>query len=232
MERGKLKFQHNKHQPKGQQPRPEAKQANTYGSLWRDKQLRDYRKANNLCYGCGEKYEPGHAEQCPKRVKPQLNAMVVNDLDKEINEELLNEMAIDEMLTETFCQLSLNAMSGTDTGNSIKLKATVRNKTMLILVDTGSSHTFVSSAFVNLTQLPTTTMPHQKVQLANGTWMSTTTQVKNLEWYIQGHTLIQTRLCWNNCPMMQFWAMTGLRHSVPCNVIGKLRHYNFSITRN
>jgi hypothetical protein len=76
---------------------------------------------------------------------------VVNDLDKEINEDLLNEMAIDEMLTENFGQLSLNAMAGTETTNLVKLKETVKNKTMLILVDTGSSHNFVSSHFVNLT---------------------------------------------------------------------------------
>jgi hypothetical protein len=76
---------------------------------------------------------------------------VVNDLDKEINEDLLNEMAIDEMLTENFGQLSLNAMAGTETTNLVKLKATIKNKTMLILVDTGSSHNFVSSHFVNLT---------------------------------------------------------------------------------
>jgi len=31
-----------------------------------------------------------------KRNKPQLNALVVNDLDKEMNEDLFNEMAIDE----------------------------------------------------------------------------------------------------------------------------------------
>lgn len=70
---------------------------------------------------------------------------MVNELDKEINEDLLNEMAIDEMLTKNFGQLSLNALAGTEANNSIKLQATVSNKTMLILVDTSSSHNFVSS---------------------------------------------------------------------------------------
>jgi hypothetical protein len=44
--------------------------------------------------------------------------MIVNDLDKENNEDL-NEMAID------FCQLSLNAMAGTKSSNSIKLQSIV-----------------------------------------------------------------------------------------------------------
>ena len=150
--------------------------------------MRDYRKANNLCYHCGEKYEPGHAEHCAKKAKPQLNALALNDLDKEINEDVLNEMVIDEMLTDNFCHLSLNAMSGAEATASIRLKSTVQNKTMLILVDTGSSHSFVSSQFVSLTGLPTVTMQEQKVKLANGSGMTATKMVKDLKWYIQGHT--------------------------------------------
>jgi len=112
----------------------------------------------------------------------------VNDLDREINEDLLNEMAIDEALNETFGQLSLNALAGTESTDSIQLKATVRNKTMLILVDTGSSHCFVSSHFVQLNNLPTTPIQPQRIKLANGHWMTTTAQVQGLEWYVQGHT--------------------------------------------
>lgn len=168
IDRSKLKYQQKQPNPRVQHAKPEVKTPSIYGNLWRDKQLRDYRKANNLCYHCGEKYEPGHAETYAKRNKPQLNALVVNDLDKEINEDLLNEMAIDEMLTENFGQLSLNAMAGTETTNLVKLKATVKNKTMLILVDTGSSHNFVSSHFINLTQLPTVPIEQKKIKLANG----------------------------------------------------------------
>ena len=183
-DRQKQKFHNRNIQTKHPQVRTDNKPANHYGNLWRDKQLRDYRKANNLCYACGEKYEPGHAEICGKRNKPQINALVVNDLDREINEDLLNEMAIDEALTETFGQLSLNALAGTESTDSIQLKATVRNKTMLILVDTGSSHCFVSSHFVQLNNLPTTPIQPQRIKLANGHWMTTTAQVQGLEWYV------------------------------------------------
>ena len=105
---------------------------------------------------------------------------MVNDLDKEINEDLLNQMAIDELLTEDFYQLSLNAMASTESKDCIKLKTTVKNKTMLTLVDTGSSHSFVSSHFVQLTKLHTIPMDKQRVKLANGEWMTTATMVPNL----------------------------------------------------
>jgi len=46
----------------------------------------------------------------------------------------------------------------------------------------------VSSQFVSLTGLPTVTMQEQKVKLANGSGMTATKMVKDLKWYIQGHT--------------------------------------------
>jgi len=79
-------------------------------------------------------------------------------------------------------------MAGTKSADSIKQKSTVQSKIMLILVDTGSSHSFVSSHFVQLTKLPTVPMEQQKVKLANGNWVTTTKQVKGIQWYIQGHT--------------------------------------------
>ena len=66
---------------------------------------------------------------------------MVNELDKEeITKEQLNQLAIEDALTEDFCQLSINALSGADTNSSIKLKTLVKEKVMLILLDSGSSH--------------------------------------------------------------------------------------------
>ena len=96
-------------------------------NLQRIIQLRDYRRANNLCFACGDKFEPGHPEVCPKRQKPHINALVVNDLDKtEITEDMLNQLVVEDALTEDFCQLSLNALSSAETENSMKLKTMVR----------------------------------------------------------------------------------------------------------
>ena len=103
LDRSKQKLQRNNPGARPQQQRTDNKPTTTYGNLWRDRQLRDYRKANNLCFHCGEKYELGHAEHCTKRNKPQINALVANDLDREISEEVLNELAIEDMITEDFC---------------------------------------------------------------------------------------------------------------------------------
>lgn len=98
-----------------------------------------------------------------------MNALVVNDLDKkEIKEDMLNQLAVKDTLTRDFCQLSLNALSSVDTDNSIKLESMVNSKVMLILLDSGSSHSFVCSHFVTLDNLPTIPISAKRVKLANG----------------------------------------------------------------
>ena len=89
-------------------PKTEYKQPQQISTLWKDRQLRDYRKANGLCFSCGEKFVPGHLEVCSKRQKPQVNAIVLNDLDRELSDEVLNELALEDQLHEQFCQLALN----------------------------------------------------------------------------------------------------------------------------
>jgi hypothetical protein len=71
-------------------PKQDNHQPNTTSTLWKERQLRDFKKANDLCYYCGEKFTPCHLKKCTKRTKPQVNALVVNDLDVEITEDTLN----------------------------------------------------------------------------------------------------------------------------------------------
>lgn len=42
----------------------------TTWTLWRDRKLKDYMKANGLCFNCGEKFDLGHLEVYSKRTKP------------------------------------------------------------------------------------------------------------------------------------------------------------------
>ena len=70
---------------------------------------------------------------------------MLNDLDRELSDEVLNELAVEDKLHEEFSQLSLNALSSLNSTSCIKLKARVKDKVLLILVDNGSTHSFISS---------------------------------------------------------------------------------------
>lgn len=106
----------------------DAKSVPNSSNLWRERQLRDYRKANNLCYSCGEKYDLGHKAKCPNHKLPataQVNALVLNDLDTIFEEDVLNQLAVDDALAVDFCHLSLNALSGSEGDYYIRVRALV-----------------------------------------------------------------------------------------------------------
>jgi len=42
------------------QPKQDLKTVQQTTISWKDRQLRDYRKANGLCFSCGEKFVPRH----------------------------------------------------------------------------------------------------------------------------------------------------------------------------
>jgi hypothetical protein len=123
-------------------------------------------------------------QKCTKRNKPQVNDLVVNDLDVELIEDTLNQLAIEDALTSEMGQLSLNAMKGTESGDFMRLRALVHNKVMLILVDPGSSHSFINCSFVHQAGIPTVSSHTMQVRVANGDILQSTSQVKQLQWWV------------------------------------------------
>jgi hypothetical protein len=177
-------------------------------TLWRERQSRDYRRANGLCYFCAEPFDANHRSVCTKRPQPQaqINALVVNDLDVVLTEEVLTHLAIEDAIIEDFGQLSLNAMSGTDIGEVMKVRSLVKNKVMLILIDSGSSHIFVSESFLDTVGIKSLPTKPRKVQLANGEHLITYHYVPQLEWWVDGytmHTYLQV------LPLMAYDAILG-----------------------
>ena len=170
LEKGKQKH----HKPfllaKQHSPHQKHDSKSTWGvsTLGQERQLLNYRKANNLCYYCGAKYDPSHAVVCPQRPKAQVNALIDNDLEAPLSEEVVAQLELEDSLTNEFGHLSINALAGTAEGQALKFRALVKNKVMLTLVDSGSTHSFVSAHFlqqVGISPLPT---EPTKVKLANG----------------------------------------------------------------
>ena len=138
---------------------------------------------------CGDKHDKAHATTCSKRPSSQLNALVLNDLDQPLSEEVLTQLAVEDSLPEEFVHLSLNALAGTVNGEVLKLRVLVQNKMMLILIDSVSSHNFINSSFVSQLGIPIIAAPSRKVKLANGQFLLTDAVVPQLEWWCQGHTM-------------------------------------------
>jgi hypothetical protein len=92
----------------------------------------------------------------------------VNDLDTELIDDTLNQLAIEDALTEEMGQLSLNAISGAENGDSMRIRELVNDKVMLVLIDSRSSHSFVNQSFVWQAGLQIMAITGIQVQVANG----------------------------------------------------------------
>jgi hypothetical protein len=58
---------------------------------------------------------------------------------EQLSEEVLNMMEMQDLAEATQLSLSLNALAGTDSGDTIRLRAMIGNQVLLVLIDSGSS---------------------------------------------------------------------------------------------
>jgi hypothetical protein len=185
--RGQRQYSNNKLLT-GTSQKPEFSKPPFVSQLPRERQLRDFCRANNLCFYSKEPYDPTHPAKCLKKPKAQVNDLVINELDVDLTDEVLNELAVEDSIADDLYKLSLNAISGTKEGEAMKLRVLVQNKVMLMLVDSGSSHTFVRSAFVARLGLNTIPTSPKTVKVANGDTLVTDQFIPQMEWWIQGHS--------------------------------------------
>jgi hypothetical protein len=148
--------------------------------------LRDYRRANNLCFKCGEKYDPTHV--CAKKATAELNALSTEEATEFLSDEILNLMEMQDLADAQQLSLSINALAGTDAGDTIRLRALVENQVMLILIDSGSTGSFLNEAMLDRLHCSTQKTTPVTVKLANNQTLQCDKIVPNLAWWIQGET--------------------------------------------
>lgn len=111
------------------------------GDMWKARQLKDYRRQNGLCYSCGDKFAPGHV--CANKQVAQAKALHMAEEAAHLSDAVLDAIATEEAVEEAAAHLSVNALAGTTNTKTIQIRALVGNQVMLLLVDSGSSHTFI-----------------------------------------------------------------------------------------
>ncbi|GMI86644.1 hypothetical protein HRI_002333700 [Hibiscus trionum] len=147
--------------------------------------LLDYRRTNNLCFKCGDKFSPGH--QC--KVK-QLNVM--EEEDDQGEEDAVQEACegtcqeITGMNTEGELEISINALTGNIGHSTLRIQGTIKGKPLNILVDSGSTHSFVTSIWAKEGLEVIDTKP-LAITVANGEKLYSSAKSMQLEWRMEGH---------------------------------------------
>jgi len=121
---------------------------------WDDKltALRSQRRAQGLCMKCGGKW--GRGRKCPDQIplhimEEVLDAMSIEDTSTDEQEHL------DSSSDEEVLSLSWSAHEGIQGRKTIRLQGLINNQEILLLVDSGSSSTFISAAAVHRLQFQT-----------------------------------------------------------------------------
>ncbi|XP_048535462.1 uncharacterized protein LOC125514216 [Triticum urartu] len=101
------------------------------------KALREYRRARGLSFKCGERWGQDHT--CPTSVQLHVVEELLELLGMEGSEELPNAP------TETVMAISRQALTGGTPPKAVKLQAWLQGRAILLLVDFGSSISFIDA---------------------------------------------------------------------------------------
>jgi hypothetical protein len=138
-------------------------------NLWRDRQLREYRRANNQCFRCGDPVDPTH--KCTKKQGAEVHALEAEAQAEILSEEILNLMELHDIAQAEQLSLSIHAMSGTEGSETLKLRAMVGNQVLLILVDSGSSDCFINANMLSRVNCVAQSTDPIPVKMENGEFM-------------------------------------------------------------
>lgn len=127
-----------------------------------------------MCFKCGDKLSLDY-----KCAKKQLIILVVEELGEGDEEEFLmcrvEKIGEDEMVevegSRKELELSINAMTRDFNHNTIRIHGKIENKNISVLVDTGSSSSFIYSSLVKKLNLPRTLSNPIVITIAEGSSM-------------------------------------------------------------
>uniref|UniRef100_A0A2N9EXV4 RNA-directed DNA polymerase n=1 Tax=Fagus sylvatica TaxID=28930 RepID=A0A2N9EXV4_FAGSY len=115
------------------------------------------RRDRGLCYNCNDKFVPGH--RCKK-------LFVIEACMEETDGDL--EMEIEPLEDHELPEISLHAMSGHSAPDTMKVAGQIYSLSTTVLLDSGSSHNFVSESLATLSGLRPSQSQKVRVTVASG----------------------------------------------------------------
>lgn len=168
--------------------RRDTNSAMSASDVWKAQQLKEYRRANNPCFKCNAPFVPGHRCAQPAAAA-QLKAMENVDTPEVLTDAMLTAITeLEQGWVSDGMYLSIHAMSGTSKGQSIQIQVLMGDQTLIFLIDSGSSHSFIHSSMVARLKLPAQEVKPLLVKIADNSVMKCSKIVKGAAWWCQGNT--------------------------------------------
>lgn len=149
--------------------------------------LQSFRRRNGLCLKCRNKWSKDH--ECP----PQVPLHVIEELLDALETIGVDDSEPDcEVLEETVMAVGHATLSDQAKRRTMKLCGQIGGKEVLILVDSGSVASFISTQLADSLQLQSVQCNQANFVTADGSPMVCSRQVQNLKWKVQGHYFMTT----------------------------------------
>ncbi|XP_026383573.1 uncharacterized protein LOC113279076 [Papaver somniferum] len=141
-------------------------------------------KDKGLCYNCDEEFKTSH-----KCIKQQLFMLVAEEEKPVFSEEdsPSNSPVIQEV-TDEEVEISVHALSGNISQSTIKIHGKTQNKHHItILVDSGSTHSFIDPKIAKLSGCFIEQTASFQVAVADGNKLVSSSKCPNFQWEMQGN---------------------------------------------
>ncbi|KAI3522148.1 hypothetical protein L1887_11628 [Cichorium endivia] len=137
------------------------------------------KKAKGLCFRCDGKFGPGH--RCPEKT---LQVLLVED-EEEGEEPETEEHAHLDMMT-----VSASSVAGLTTPRTMKLRGMIGQNEVVVLIDSGATHNFLSLRLVKPLGLSVTGTREKGIMLGNGGFDKSIGICKNVSLSLPGYQLV------------------------------------------
>jgi hypothetical protein len=143
--------------------------------------LYEQRKKLGQCFKCGDKYMPGH--RCNSKGLHMIEGVEGGE-DEEIG-EFEDNMQWTDQIDEY--GLSLNALADNDTYNTIRIKGNCQGQNLIILIDSGSTYSFINESTIKALNATTSKTTLLAVTVANGNVMLCETHCPAFTWFMHSY---------------------------------------------
>ena len=113
------------------------------------------RRAQGLCFSCNERFTPGHKCQGPRLLLIEGHDDV-HDAEEEVDDK------------EDELGVSIHALTGWASPRTMRVAATIKSHQLMVLIDSGSTHNFLSDKVARTLRLPVVPTKSFTVHVANG----------------------------------------------------------------
>jgi hypothetical protein len=162
------------------------------------------KRTGGECYNCTEKFTKEHLKVCP------VKGIFLLQLDTSV---------ADDPLDDTTPQISLNTITGISAAETMKLFVQLNPDTVTALVDSSSTHSFISTEVMCRLHLEPVFHPGLQVTITNGDKVASTGICHNVKFFIDAEAFVMSSSSFRWQAMRWYSTFSGCRPLVPSSGI-------------